>query len=410
MKAPLSIICELTHRCPLRCVYCSNPLELAARALEMTTAEWAATMEQAAELGILHAHFTGGEPLARPDLNAIVAAARRAGLYSNLITSGIGMTEARLDSLLEAGLDHVQLSFQGRDELQADEIAGTRSHAYKLKVAEWIRSRRVAFTVNLVVHRRNLDELAELIAFCASLGPQRLEIANVQYYGWALENRAALMPTRAQMERSVEIVESAKRALADKLRIDFVPPDYYGSQPKACMGGWASQTLIIDPAGRALPCHAAGVLPGLKFDSVREKPLRWIWTDSPAMNKYRGDDWMAEPCRSCERKTVDFGGCRCQAYLLTGNAANADPVCALSPHHELVKSIAAAESTPTCATTAHVVDPTSISPRAEAAGKSPGWVYRIFNPPPGIPKADAAQANAGRTESCEQPATATTTH
>ncbi len=210
MKAPLSIICELTHRCPLRCVYCSNPLELAARALEMTTAEWASTMEQAAELGILHAHFTGGEPLARADLNEIVAAARRVGLYSNLITSGIGMTEARLDSLLDAGLDHVQLSFQGRDELQANEIAGARAHAHKLKVAEWIRSRRVAFTVNLVVHRRNLDELAELIAFCASLGPQRLEIANVQYYGWALENRAALMPTREQMERSIRIVENAR--------------------------------------------------------------------------------------------------------------------------------------------------------------------------------------------------------
>jgi pyrroloquinoline quinone biosynthesis protein E len=362
-------------------------------------------MEQAAELGILHAHFTGGEPLARPDLSAIVAAARQAGLYSNLITSGIGMTEARLDSLLEAGLDHVQLSFQGRDELQADEIAGTRAHAYKLKVAEWIRSRKVAFTVNLVVHRRNLDELEELIAFCASLGPQRLEIANVQYYGWALENRAALMPTRQQVERSVRIVESAKQALAEKLRIDFVPPDYYASQPKACMGGWASQTLIIDPSGKALPCHAAGIIPGLNFDSVRQKPLRWIWTDSPAMNQFRGDDWMAEPCRSCERKTVDFGGCRCQAFLLTGNATNADPVCTLSPHHELVKSIAAAESTPTCATTAQVGDSTSISPCAEAKAESPAWVYRIFNPPSGTWKADATQANQDRTEACEQPAT-----
>ncbi len=405
MKSPLSIICELTHRCPLRCVYCSNPLELAARALEMTTAEWAHTMEQAAELGILHAHFTGGEPLARPDLNAIVAAARQAGLYSNLITSGIGMTESRLDGLLEAGLDHVQLSFQGRDELAADEIAGTRAHAYKLKVAEWIRSRRVAFTVNLVVHRRNLDELEELIAFCASLGPQRLEIANVQYYGWALENRAALMPTRQQMERSVRIVERAKQLLAEKLRIDFVPPDYYGSQPKACMGGWASQTLIIDPSGRALPCHAAGVIPGLNFDSVRDKPLRWIWTDSPAMNQFRGDEWMAEPCRSCERKTVDFGGCRCQAYLLTGNASNADPVCTLSPHHDIVKSIAAAESIPACATTARVEAPTSISPCAETAGKSPAWVYRILNLPSSTREADATQANQDRTEACEQPAT-----
>ncbi|MGA2960544.1 MAG: pyrroloquinoline quinone biosynthesis protein PqqE [Candidatus Korobacteraceae bacterium] len=389
MKAPLSIICELTHRCPLRCVYCSNPLELAASASEMTTTEWVNTMDQAAEMGILHAHFTGGEPLARADLNAIVAAARQAGLYSNLITSGIGLTEARLDNLIEAGLDHVQLSFQGREELQADEIAGTRAHTYKLKVAEWIRSRRIAFTVNLVVHRRNLDELEELIDFCASLGPQRLEIANVQYYGWALENRMALMPTREQMERSVRIVESAKRTLAEKLRIDFVPPDYYGSQPKACMGGWASQTLIIDPAGRALPCHAAGVIPGLNFDSVREKSLRWIWTDSPAMNKFRGDEWMAEPCRSCERKTIDFGGCRCQAFLLTGNASNADPVCTLSPHHELVKSIAAAESVPTYATTTHAGDPTSASPCGAAAdGKPSGWVYRIFNAASGTPKAD----------------------
>jgi pyrroloquinoline quinone biosynthesis protein E len=382
----------------LRCVYCSNPLELAARALEMTTDEWGSVMEQAAELGVLHAHFTGGEPLARTDLNAIVAAARRSGLYTNLITSGIGMSEARLDSLLEAGLDHVQLSFQGREQLQADEIAGTRAHANKLKVAEWIRSRRVAFTVNLVVHRRNLDELAELIDFCASLGPQRLEIANVQYYGWALENRAALLPTRAQMERSVEIVDAAKRSLAEKLRIDFVLPDYYASQPKACMGGWASQTLIIDPAGRALPCHAAGILPGLTFDSVREKPLRWIWTDSPAMNKFRGDEWMAEPCRSCERKTVDFGGCRCQAYLLTGNAANADPVCALSPHHQLVTSIAAAESTPTYAPAAHVGEPTSKSVRAEAEGK-PQWVYRI-NAAPAAAKADVPETDAGLAEAC----------
>ena len=406
MKAPLSIICELTHRCPLRCVYCSNPLELAARAREMTTAEWASVMEQAAELGVLHAHFTGGEPLARADLNAIVAAARGSGLYTNLITSGIGMTEARLDSLLEAGLDHVQLSFQGRDELQADEIAGTRAHAYKLKVAEWIRSRRVAFTVNLVVHRRNLDELEELIDFCASLGPQRLEIANVQYYGWALENRAALMPTRTQMERSVEIVEAAKKSLANKLKIDFVLPDYYASQPKACMGGWASQTLIIDPAGKALPCHAAGVLPGLTFDSVREKPLRWIWTDSPAMNKFRGDEWMAEPCRSCERKTIDFGGCRCQAYLLTGDAGNADPVCALSPHHQIVTSIAAAESTPTCATTADFGDPTSGPLSAEAAGESPKWVYRIFKAPAAGPEAHAPHANPGLMEPCKLPTNA----
>jgi len=339
MNAPLSIICELTHRCPLRCVYCSNPLDLRARNQEMSTDEWAGVMEQAARLGILHAHFTGGEPLARTDLTPIVAAARRAGLYTNLITSGVGMTERRLEELVAAGLEHVQLSLQGREPRQADEIAGATAHTHKLKVAAWIRQRPVAFTVNLVLHRRNLDDVEELIEFCASLGPQRLEIANVQYYGWAFENRAELMPTPDQLERCIEAVNRAKAELAGKVRIDFVPPDYYGRQPKACMGGWGKQTLIIDPSGRALPCHAAGVLPGLQFDSVREKSLHWIWTESPAMNRFRGDAWMPEPCRSCERKAVDFGGCRRQAYLLTGAAENTDPVCALSPHHELVRSI-----------------------------------------------------------------------
>lgn len=336
---PRALIAEITHRCPLHCVYCSNPLEMQRRSEELSTADWISVFQQACEMGVLQLHLTGGEPLARADITDLVRAGREAQLYSNLITSGVGLDERRLDELVGAGLDHIQLSFQDSEEGPANEFAGTRSHALKLRVAQMIRERRIAFTVNMVVHRRNLDRLEEMIAFAAQTGAQRLEIANVQYYGWAFRNREALLPTREQLEESIEIVEAARERLKGKLRIDFVFPDYYAKYPKPCMNGWGHQQMLIDPAGRVLPCHAAMVIPGLEFPSVREHALRWIWEDSTAFNRFRDESWMPEPCRSCDRRARDFGGCRCQAFLLAGDAASTDPVCTLAPTHGAVDEI-----------------------------------------------------------------------
>jgi len=340
MKYPLrALIAEVTHRCPLHCVYCSNPLEMQRRSDELSTADWLSIFQQASEMGVLQLHLTGGEPLARPDLTELIGGARTAQLYSNLITSGVGLDERRLDELIEAGLDHIQLSFQDSEEVPANEFAGTRSHALKLRIAQMIRERRVAFTVNMVVHRRNLDRLGEMIAFAEQTGAQKLEIANVQYYGWALRNREALLPTRRQLDESIEIVEAARGRLKGKLRIDFVFPDYYSKYPKPCMNGWGHQQMLIDPAGRVLPCHAAAVIPGLDLPSACQHKLHWIWEDSPAFNRFRDESWMPEPCRSCDRRTRDFGGCRCQAFLLAGDAAATDPVCILAPQHALVEEI-----------------------------------------------------------------------
>jgi PqqA peptide cyclase len=332
-----ALIAEITHRCPLHCVYCSNPLEMQRRPAELSTKDWIAIFRQAGEMGALQLHLTGGEPLARADLTDLVGAGRAAGLYLNLITSGVGLDERRLDALIESGLDHIQLSFQDVAEASANEFAGTRSHALKLRVAEMIRQRRVAFTLNIVVHRRNLDRLEEMVAFAAESGAQRVEIAHVQYYGWALRNREALLPARDQVQRSIEIVEAARQRLQGRLRIDFVLPDYYAKYPKPCMNGWGHQQMLIDPSGRALPCHAAAVLPGMEFSNATERALRWIWEDSPAFNRFRDESWMPEPCRTCDRRTRDFGGCRCQAFLLAGDATVTDPVCTLAPAHPLVE-------------------------------------------------------------------------
>jgi pyrroloquinoline quinone biosynthesis protein E len=309
------------------------------RSGELSTADWLSIFQQAREMGVLQLHLTGGEPLARPDLTELIGGARAAQLYSNLITSGVGLDERRLDQLIEAGLDHIQLSFQDSEEAAANEFAGTRSHALKLRIAQMIRERRVAFTVNMVVHRRNLDRLSEMIAFAEQTGAQKLEIANVQYYGWALRNREALLPTRRQLDESIEIVEAARERLKGKLRIDFVFPDYYSKYPKPCMNGWGHQQMLIDPAGRVLPCHAAAVIPGLDLPSACQHKLQWIWEDSPAFNRFRDESWMPEPCRSCDRRTRDFGGCRCQAFLFVGDAAATDPVCILAPQHALVEEI-----------------------------------------------------------------------
>jgi pyrroloquinoline quinone biosynthesis protein E len=335
---PLALIAEVTHRCPLHCVYCSNPLQMAGSTAELLTEEWTSVFQQSGKLGMLHAHFTGGEPLARTDLTELMAAARAAGLYTNLITSGIGLSEARLQALITAGLDHIQVSFQDSHEEAANWIAGAKAHKHKIELARAIRGHKVAFTVNLVVHRQNLDHLEEMIAFIEQMNPERVEIAHTQYYGWALMNRAALLPTRPQLEKAIEVVAAAEKRLAGRIRIDSVVPDYYAKYPKACMGGWGRRLMLINPAGKVLPCHAAEVIPGLEFENAREKTLEWIWQESPSFRRFRGEEWMPQPCRSCERRTEDFGGCRCQALLLTGDPTATDPACSLAPKHHIIEA------------------------------------------------------------------------
>ena len=286
---------------------------------------------------MLHAHFTGGEPLARADLTELISAARAAGLYTNLITSGIGLNEQRLKALVDSGLDHIQISFQDSREEAANWIAGAKAHAHKIELSRAIRNHKLAFTVNLVVHRQNLDHLQEMIAFIEQLHPERVEIAHTQYYGWALANRTALMPTRAQLDQAIRIIAEAETRLAGKMRVDSVVPDYYAKYPKACMGGWGRRLMLVNPSGRVLPCHAAEVMPGWSFENVRDKTLDWIWQESDSFRRFRGEGWMQEPCRTCDRRTEDFGGCRCQAFLLTGNATVTDPACSLAPTHHLVE-------------------------------------------------------------------------
>ncbi len=339
MNPPFSLIAEVTHRCPLHCLYCSNPLELQRKEEELPTEDWVRAFSQAAKLGTLHLHLTGGEPLARPDLPELIAAGRDAGLYVNMITSGVGLSEERLSSLVDAGLEHLQLSFQDLDEVSANHIAGTRAHALKLALVPIVKKFPVALTINLVVHRMNLDHLEAFIRLAEDFAPDRLEIAHVQYYGWALKNRSLLMPTQEQVERSTAVVEAARERLKGSIHLEAVFPDYFGSYPKACMGGWGKQTMLIDPVGNVMPCHAAAVIPNLVFDSVRQHDLAWIWNESPAFNRFRGEDWMSPTCRACPRKTRDFGGCRCQAFLLTGDAEAIDPVCVYSPDHAMLETL-----------------------------------------------------------------------
>jgi pyrroloquinoline quinone biosynthesis protein E len=354
---PLALIAELTHRCPLHCVYCSNPTELQARQMELATADWIRVFHEAAELGVLQLHLTGGEPTARDDLTQLIEAGRKAQMYSNLITSGLGLNEKKLEAWCKAGLDHLQLSFQDSEEAAANEFAGTRAHVLKLQAARLVKKFPLAFTINIVVHRGNLSRLEQMIQMAEELQADRLEIAHVQYYGWALKNRAALLPTVEQVNESVKIIQAARARLKDKIRIEFVVPDYHAKFPKPCMGGWGRTLLLIDPSGKVLPCHAAGVIPGMEFENVRTQSLRAIWEDSAAFQKFRGDDWMQEPCRGCERKTQDFGGCRCQAFMITGDAAATDPVCSLSPERE------------------KIVEALDEAVTSQSAG-SPAWTYR----------------------------------
>jgi PqqA peptide cyclase len=338
---PVALLAELTHRCPLGCPYCSNPLALDARAGELDTSEWARVFSQAAALGVLHVHLSGGEPAARHDLAEIVAHCAKAGLYTNLITSGIGLTQDRIKELTDAGLDHAQLSIQDSDASSADRIAGYEgAFARKQAVAEWITQAGLPLTVNAVIHRANILRAGDMVRLAVRLGARRVEIAHTQYYGWGMLNRAALMPTAAQAESAIAEVEALKNTYAGVIVIDHVIPDYHARYPKACMGGWAKRGLNITPSGKALPCHAAETIPDLVFWNVRDRSIEDIWTSSPAFNAFRGEDWMREPCRSCPRKTIDYGGCRCQALALTGDAREADPVCHLSPHHDKVLKVA----------------------------------------------------------------------
>ncbi len=344
LSKPLGLLAELTHRCPLGCPYCSNPIALDPRASELDTQTWARVFAEAAALGVLQVHLSGGEPAARRDLVAIMAAAHDAGLYTNLITSAVGVTAANLRRLAEAGLDHVQISIQDSERASADHIAGYEgAFVRKRALAAEVVGLKIPLTVNAVMHRANIDRIEEMVALALALGAGRIEIAHVQYYGWAVKNRAALMPSAAQVARAAALVEELRARHHGRIVIDAVVPDYYARLPKPCVGGWGRRSLNVTPAGKVLPCHAAESITGLEFWSVREHSLADIWANSPAFNAFRGTAWMQEPCRTCPRREIDFGGCRCQAFALTGDARATDPVCHLSPRHEDVAALAAVQ-------------------------------------------------------------------
>ncbi len=332
---PYTLVAELTYSCPLRCVYCSNPVEPASGTL--STRSWIDVLDGATRLGVLQVHFTGGEPLLREDLAALIAHARSRALYTNLITSGATLTEHRLDQLAAAGLDAIQLSIQDVDPDRARRIAGVDMHAHKLAVAAWIAERGMPLTINVVLHRDNLARVADLVALAETLGAGRLELANVQYHGWAFHNRAHLMPTETLVADAHRVARAAAERLLGKMEIVFVKADYFGSRPRACMDGWARRFIIVTPDGRVLPCQAAHAITTLEFDSVNASPLDTIWTESAALRAYRGEAWMPEPCASCDERERDFGGCRCQAFQLAGDAGATDPACARSPRHALVQ-------------------------------------------------------------------------
>jgi len=374
---PYALLAEITYRCPLHCPYCSNPVAASLREAprrrpqgagyskaidlsgrELTTDEWKRVIREAAALGVLQIGFSGGEPLARRDLAELVRAAREANLYTNLITSGIGLDDDRVGALHDAGLDSVQLSFQSDETGLADEIAGARAHQRKLNVAAKIRAEGIPLSLNFVIHRRNIDRLPQMIELAETLGAERVELANVQFYGWAFLNRAALLPTREQVVRAREIATAAKARLAGRIDIFYVLPDYYETWPKPCLNGWGQRYLTVNPIGDVLPCPtASSAIPDLRFENVRGRALDWIWSQSESFNRFRGTEWMPEPCRSCPRREIDFGGCRCQAALLTGNAATTDPVCTLSPSRAAVDTV--------------------LRDLNSSSDHSPDWTYRI---------------------------------
>src|ERR1700742_4582760 len=335
MDRPLGLLAELTYACPLHCPYCSNPLNLGDYREELTTQQWRQVIAEAAELGVLQLHLSGGEPLQRRDLVDIVRFASGQGMYTNLITSASGLSSRRAELLRAAGLDHVQISIQADERVLSDRIAGMPSFERKLAAARLAKKPGRPLTLNVVLHRQNSDRIGRILDLAAELGADRIELANTQYYGWAQRNREALLPSRAQLERAEAVVRAARERLRDQMEMIYVIPDYYSKYPKPCMGGWGRRQLTVVPNGDVLPCPTAHTLP-LPQASVREHSLAWIWQQSPLFQRFRGTDWMPEPCRSCDRRELDFGGCRCQAFQLTGDAARTDPVCHLSPDHEIV--------------------------------------------------------------------------
>ena len=342
---PLWLLAELTYRCPLHCVFCYNPVDFAAHSDELGTDDWLRVLRQGRELGAVQCGFSGGEPLLRDDLELLIAEARRLGYYTNLLTSGVGLTEARAAALKAAGLDHVQLSFQDSTREMNDFLSHTKTFALKQKVAGLLRAQGWPMVMNVVIHRLNIDHIDRIIAMAADCGAEYLELANTQYYSWALINRVQLLPTQAQLTRAEAITDGWRAKLGDKMRIFFVAPDYHEGKPKRCVNGWGSTLLTVTPDGTALPCHTARMLPGLDFPSVKSSSMREIWQASEGFNRYRGTAWMKEPCSSCEHKEVDLGGCRCQAYLLAQDPAAADPVCSKSPQHAVVRDALAQAET-----------------------------------------------------------------
>ena len=334
---PLWLLAEVTYRCPLHCVFCYNPVDYTRYGAELSTEEWLRVLREARKLGAAQLGFSGGEPLVRDDLEVLVAEAHQLGYYTNLITSGVGLTEQRIKAFKQAGLDHIQLSFQDSTQELNDFLTHTRTFDLKERVMKAVRAYGYPTVLNVVLHRLNIDHIEQILAMAEAMGVEYLELANTQFYAWAMVNRDLLLPTRAQVERAEAVTNAFRERVGDKMRVFFVVPDYYAKRPKACMNGWGSVFLTITADGVALPCHEARQLPGLTFPNVREAELAWIWNESPGFNAYRGDAWMKEPCRTCPEKSKDFGGCRCQAYLLTGDATNADPACDLSPQHHLIE-------------------------------------------------------------------------
>ncbi|MFD0829065.1 pyrroloquinoline quinone biosynthesis protein PqqE [Neobacillus sp. M.A.Huq-85] len=334
---PFSLLAELTHRCPLHCPYCSNPLKMAAEIMELTTQDWCRVLSEAADLGVVEVHFSGGEPLLRNDLETLIRHANSLEMYTNLITSGIGLTTEKAAQLKEAGIENVQVSFQAGEAKLSDFIGGYRAFERKKEAAIAVKEAELHLSLNVVLHRLNLDHLNEIIKLAEEMGAERLELANTQYYNWALLNRERLLPSWDQIERASEIYEAAKARLERKMEIIWVIPDYYASAPKPCMGGWGAIGLTVAPNGDVLPCPTAGMIEGLSFENVREASLEQIWYKSGAFNHFRSEAWMPEPCRSCDMRHQDGGGCRCQAFALTGDANATDPVCQWAPNHDLVE-------------------------------------------------------------------------
>ena len=333
---PLWLVAEITYKCPLHCVFCYNPVDYTRYGQELSTDEWLRVLRESRELGVTQLGFSGGEPLVRDDLEIMIAEARKLGYYSNLITSGVGLNEKRIAAFKEGGLDHIQLSFQDSTRELNDFLSSTRTFELKSKTAKLIKQYEYPMVLNVVLHRLNIDHVQQILEMAEAMGAEYVELANTQYYGWALVNRDHLLPSKEQLQRAEEVTNKFRERVGNKMKIYFVVPDYYEIRPKACMNGWGSVFITVTADGMVLPCHEARMLPGLTFPNAREANMKWIWYDSPAFNTYRGDEWMTEPCRSCPEKIKDFGGCRCQAYMLTGDARNADPVCDLSPHHHII--------------------------------------------------------------------------